>query len=128
MDVDTSKQNIQKTQIQPNDFQQMKRQRDPSFQSMNKQQPSFQHMTKQQRMHHLNETDEIRSIFVDSLKNNHDTKLLDCEILHFSIFKYKWILASMVNTLEYVSIILSLDHEIMVNLDHEIIISIKIIK
>lgn len=59
MDVDTSKQNIQKTQIQPNDFQQMKRQRDPSFQSMNKQQPSFQHMTKQQRMHHLNETDEI---------------------------------------------------------------------
>lgn len=63
MDVDSSRQNIQRTQFQPNNFQAMKRERDPSFQYMNK----------HQRMNHVNTPDDIQSIYHnDSLENNYD--------------------------------------------------------
>lgn len=74
MDIDTSKQNIQKPQFQSNDFQQMKRPREPTY--INKQ-TSFQHANKQQRVNHLDEKDDIQTIFDDSMKNNHDTEIQD---------------------------------------------------
>lgn len=72
MDVDNSKQNIQRTQFQSqqNNFQAVKREREPSF----------QHMNKQQRLHHLDASDDIQSIYHhDSLDNNCDeTENLEC--------------------------------------------------
>lgn len=79
MEIDSSGQYVQKTQFQPNDVQQMKRQRDPSFQYVNKQTPSFQRMTKQQRVNHVEETDDIRSIYDDSLDNNCEAEVPDCQ-------------------------------------------------
>lgn len=64
MDVDGSKQHVQRTQFQPNTFQPMKRERDPSFQNMNK----------QQRVNHMDEAGEIQSVYQynDSMDNNCD--------------------------------------------------------
>lgn len=74
MEIDSSKQNAQKPQFQMNDFQQMKRPREPTY--INKQ-TSFQHANKQQRVNHLDENDDIQTIFDDSMKNNHDTEIQD---------------------------------------------------
>lgn len=79
MDIDSSKQHVQKTQFPPNEFQHVKRPRDPSYQYMNKQQTSFQHMNKQQRMNHVNETDDIQTVFDDSMENNNETDNFDCK-------------------------------------------------
>lgn len=76
MEVDSSKQFVQKTQFPRNNWQTEKRQREPSFQ-YNKPQPSFQHVNKQQRVNHVDETTEIRSIYGDSLENNYDTEAED---------------------------------------------------
>lgn len=78
MEIDRSGQFVQKNQFQSNDFQQMKRQREPSFQYANKQ-PSFQHVNKQQRMNHIDDTDDIQSIRDDSMENNCDTEDHDCQ-------------------------------------------------
>lgn len=61
MEVDTSKQYVQRTQFSANP-QPMKRERDPSFQYMNK----------QQRVNHVNEPDDIQSVFHESMENNAD--------------------------------------------------------
>lgn len=79
MEIDSSGQYVQKTQFQPNDLQQMKRQRDQSFQYVNKQTPSFQRTNKQQRVNHVEETDDIRSIYDESLDNNCETEVPDCQ-------------------------------------------------
>lgn len=79
MEVDPSKQYVQRNQFQPNNF---KRDREPSFQYANKQQSSFQHMNKQQRVNHLGESDEIQSVFQHgaSLDNNCDEmENADCQ-------------------------------------------------
>lgn len=79
MEVDPSKQYVQRNQFQPNNF---KREREPSFQYANKQQSSFQHMNKQQRVNHLGESDEIQSVFQHgaSLDNNCDEmENADCQ-------------------------------------------------
>lgn len=78
MEIDRSGQFIQKNQFQSNDFQQAKRQREPSFQYMNKQ-PSFQHVNKHQRVNHIDDTDDIQSIRDDSMDNNCDTENNDCQ-------------------------------------------------
>lgn len=67
MDIDNSRQYVQRNQ--PADF---KRPREPSFQHANRPQASFQHVNKQQRMHHINETGDIQSVYDDSLENNYD--------------------------------------------------------
>lgn len=78
MEVDSSGQYVKKTPFQPNDFQQMKRQREQSFQNANRQQQSFQHMSKQQRVNHVDEVDDIRSIHHDdSLEDGHENELSD---------------------------------------------------
>lgn len=77
METDRSGQFIQKTQHPPKDFQQIKRQRESSFQYMNKQPPSFQHANKHQRVNHVDETDDIQSVCDDSLENNCDTEAHD---------------------------------------------------
>lgn len=80
MEIDGSGQYVQKNQFQPNNFQQSKRQRESSFQFMNKQQPSsFQHLNKQQRVNHVEETDDIQSVYDDSLENNCETEIPDCQ-------------------------------------------------
>lgn len=79
MEVDSSGQYVQRTQFTPRDPQQMKRQRESSFQYMNKQPPSFQHVIKQQRVNQINETDDIQSIHDDSLDNKCDTEAHDCQ-------------------------------------------------
>lgn len=70
MEVDSSKQFVQRTQHQPNDFHQMKRQREPSFQYANKPSPSFQQMNKNQRVNHIDENEDIHSVFENSMDNN----------------------------------------------------------
>lgn len=70
MEVDGSRQYVQRNQFQPNNFQASKRERETSFQHVHKQQPSFQHMNKQQRVNHLNEPDDIQSVFHESMENN----------------------------------------------------------
>lgn len=72
MDIDGSGQHVQRNQAQPNGFQQMKRQREPSFQRANGLLPSSQHVNKQQRINHLDEPDEIQSIYDNSLENNYE--------------------------------------------------------
>lgn len=72
MDIDSSKQNIQKTQYQQHELQALKRQRDPSFQYAHKQNSSFQHVGKQQRINHVNETEDIQSIYDDT--NQYDNE------------------------------------------------------
>jgi len=79
MEIDGSGQYAQKTQVQANNFQQKKRPLESSFQYKNKQSPSFHHMTKQQRVNHVEETDDIRSIYDDSLDNNCETEIPDCQ-------------------------------------------------
>lgn len=73
MEVDSSGQNIQRKQFQPqrNDFQPMKREREPSF----------QHMNKHQRVNHVDAPDDIHSIYHhDSLENNcDDAEDVDCQ-------------------------------------------------
>lgn len=79
MEIDGSGQFVQKTQYRPNDFQQMKRQREPSFQYANKQTPSFQHINKQQRVNHVDEIDGIQSVHGDSMDNNYEAETDDCQ-------------------------------------------------
>lgn len=89
MEIDSSKQFAQKTNFQPNDFAQFKRQRDPSFQYANKQPPSFQHANKQQRVNHVDEHEEIHSVYDVSMDNNCATEIPDNESVtseHGSVF------------------------------------------
>lgn len=79
MEIDRSGQFIQTTKHSPIDFQQMKRQREPSFQYVNKQPPSFQHVNKHQRVNHVDETNDIQSVYNDSLENNCDTETHDSQ-------------------------------------------------
>lgn len=69
MDVDSSRRNIQPTQFQRNNFQAMKRDRDPSFQQPNN----------QQRVNHVDEIDGIQSVHGDSMDNNCGTEIDDCQ-------------------------------------------------
>lgn len=70
MDVDRSAQHV-RNQAQPNAFPNMKRQHDPSMQNANRPFPSsFQHVNKQQRINHIAETDDVQSLYADSLDNN----------------------------------------------------------
>lgn len=73
MEVDNSKQYVQRTQFRPNDPQAVKREREPSFQHMQRQPSSFQRM-KHQRVNHVDEPDDIQTVFAcdDSLENNPD--------------------------------------------------------
>lgn len=77
MEIDSSRQYVQKTQHQPNDFHQMKRHRDPSFQYANKPTPSFPHMNKNQRVNHVDDNEDIHSVFENSMDNNYDTEIYD---------------------------------------------------
>lgn len=72
MEIDNSKQYIQRAQFSANN-QPMKRERDPSFQYMNK----------QQRVNHVNESDDIQSVYFydDSLENNCD-EVADADYEH----------------------------------------------
>lgn len=79
MEVDSSGQYVQKTQHHPNGFQQMKRQREPSFQYTNRQTPSAQHVNKQQRVYHVEEIDGIHSVHGDSMANNYEDENDDCQ-------------------------------------------------
>lgn len=78
MDIDSSKNHVQRNQFQPNGAQ-VKRQREPSFLRMGNQQPSFQHYSKQQRLNHANESDDIRSVYDDSVDYNCETDEPDCQ-------------------------------------------------
>lgn len=77
MEVDSSGQYVQKTQHQSNDFNQIKRQREPSFQYNNKPSPSFPHMSKNQRVNHVDDNEDIHSVFENSMDNNCDTEVFD---------------------------------------------------
>lgn len=70
MEVDSSGQFVQKMQSQRNDFHQMKRQREPSFQYTNKPLPSFQHTNKNPRVNHIEEIDDIHSVYENSMDNS----------------------------------------------------------
>lgn len=74
MEVDGSGQFVQKTQQATNGFQQMKRQREPSFQYANKPSTSYQHLNKTQRINHVEETDDNSSTDENSMDNNCDTE------------------------------------------------------
>lgn len=80
MEIDGSAQFVQKTQFQPNDTQ-FKRPRDPSYQYTNKHQfgSSAQHINKQQRVNHLDEQEDIRSVYDNSLENNCETEAADSQ-------------------------------------------------
>lgn len=78
MEIDRSGQFTQKNKFQSNDFQQIKRPREPSFQYMNKP-PIFQHVNKHQRVNHVDEVDDIQSIRDLSMDNNCDTENHDCQ-------------------------------------------------
>lgn len=77
MEVDSSGQFVQKMQSQRNDFHQMKRQREPSFQYTNKPLPSFQHANKSPRVNHIEENDDIHSVYENSMDNNCDDETND---------------------------------------------------
>lgn len=78
MEVDPSKQYVQRTQFQQNNWQAEKRQREPSFQ-YNKLQPSFQHINKQQRVNHVDESIDICSVYDNPLENNYETEAEDSQ-------------------------------------------------
>lgn len=73
MEVDSSGKYVQRTQFQSqqNNFQPMKREREPSF----------QHMNKHQRVNHVDAPDDIQSIYHhDSLENNcSEDENLECQ-------------------------------------------------
>lgn len=77
MEIDSSGQFVQKTQNQHNDFHQTKRQREPSFQYANKPSPSFQHTNKSPRVNHIEESDDIHSVYENSMENNCDEETQD---------------------------------------------------
>lgn len=77
MEIDSSGQFVQKPQHFSNGFQQMKRQREPSFQYTNKASPSFQHVNKNQRINHVDEVDDLYSVYENSMENNCDTETAD---------------------------------------------------
>lgn len=80
MEVDNSKQYVQRNNAQPNYA--VKRDREPTFQYVKQNQPSFQHVHKQQRVNHMGEPDDIQSVYHydDTLENNHnETENDDCQ-------------------------------------------------
>lgn len=77
MEVDGSGQFVQKTQHKSNGFHQMKRQREPSFQYTNKPSTSFQHVNKNQRVNHIDEKEDIQSVYENSMDNNYETEIAD---------------------------------------------------
>lgn len=73
MEIDRSGQFIQKTQQPPNGFQQTKRTREPSLQHANGASPSYRHINKSQRVNHVDDADDLYSVYENSMDNNFDS-------------------------------------------------------